>query len=190
MNLTRDWVQNLKRVAQEVSEREGCRLYDLEFVDGRSRILRVYIDKPTSDESPGGVGIDDCSNVSRGLNLLLDVEDLIPGGAYELEVSSPGLERKLTETWHFETVVGEVIKAKVSEPLPVPENYKGKGTEFRQVQGELVSVTEDELKIVKDEVEWTVPRSTITKANLVFVTEAKGPPNKKNKAKSPKKKKR
>lgn len=186
MDLSREWVQNLKRIAQEVSEREGCRLYNLEFVDGRTRILRVYIDKPT-----GGVGIDDCSNVSRGLNLLLDVEDLIPGGAYELEVSSPGLERKLIETWHFETVVGQTIKVKVSEPLPVPEDYKGKGSEFRQIQGELIAVSEDELRIEKDKVEWVVPRATITKANSIFVTEPKaGPPNKKTKTKSPKKKKR
>src|SRR5262245_53641529 len=68
--------------AEEVAVREGCRLYDMEL---RDRTLRAFIDR-----TPGGVSVDDCANVSRGLNLRLDVEDAIPGGRYELEVSSPG----------------------------------------------------------------------------------------------------
>lgn len=183
--LSHEVVQNLKRLAQEVSEREGCRLYDLEFVEARPRILRVFIDKASES-----VSVDDCANVSRGLNLLLDVEDLIPGGAYELEVSSPGLERKLKETWHFESVVGDEIKVKVSDPLPVPLDYKGKGKEFKQIQGILKSVSETEMRLEKDGVEWVVPRATVTKAQKVFVTEPKAKGPHKGPKKSGKKKKR
>jgi ribosome maturation factor RimP len=179
-------VQNLKRLAEEVSEREGCRLYDLEFIESRPRILRVYIDKLPQAEEKVPVSVDDCANVSRGLNLVLDVEDLIPGGAYELEVSSPGLERKLSETWHFESVMGETVKVNVSEPLAIPAAYQGKGTEFRQVVGVLNFVSEDELRIERDGVEWAVPRATVTKANLVFVTEPKGKPSHKNGSKKKK----
>ncbi len=66
----------------------------------------MFIDKA------GGVSIEDCANVSRGLNLRLDVEDVIPGGQYELEVSSPGLDRKLTQGWHFEKAVGKTVQVK------------------------------------------------------------------------------
>ncbi len=197
MNLSRDLVENLKRITREVCEREGCILYDLEFVESRPRILRVYIDRLTpqpvsevtvegSEATPGtGASVDDCANVSRGLNLLLDVEDVIPGGAYELEVSTPGLERKLTEVWHFEAVVGRTVKVNVSESLAIPPDYKGKGTDFRSIQGVLKLVSDNELRIEKDGVEWSVPTADITKANLVFVMEQKskgpqkGPKNKK-----------
>ena len=70
------WREKVERMAREVAEREGCEIYDVELVGGGgSRALRVFIDKADG----AGVSIDDCSNVSRGLNLLLDVEDVIPG---------------------------------------------------------------------------------------------------------------
>ena len=100
-------LEQIRQYAQEVAEREGCLLYDLEFLDGPARSLRVYIDK-----APGGVVLEDCANVSRGLNLRLDVEDVIPGGRYDLEVSSPGLDRKLTQLWHFERAVGQTVRLK------------------------------------------------------------------------------
>lgn len=100
-------LDHIRQFAREVAEREGCQLYDLEFHDGPGRSLRVFIDKA------GGVGVDDCANVSRALNLRLDVEDIIQSG-YDLEVSSPGLDRKLTAKWHFEAAVDQVIKIKYS----------------------------------------------------------------------------
>ncbi|MCB0411751.1 MAG: ribosome maturation factor RimP [Bdellovibrionales bacterium] len=159
-------VEGLKHLARDVAEREGCQLYDLEFLDGRTRFLRVYITRPN-----GGVGIDDCANVSRGLNLRLDVEDLIQGGAYDLEVSTPGLERHLKETWHFEQEIGETIKVKLSEPLTPPSTApKGFGP-IRQLQGVLKAASDKDLVVEQEGFEWQVPRSLITKANKVFVTE-------------------
>jgi ribosome maturation factor RimP len=93
-------LQKIEILANDVALREGVKIYDIEFSGGaQGRILRIYIDKE------GGVGVDDCANVSRGLNLLLDVEDPIPGGKYVLEVSSPGLDRVLKKNWHFEQAV-------------------------------------------------------------------------------------
>jgi ribosome maturation factor RimP len=98
-------LEQVRKFAEEVALREGCLLYDLEFHDGPNRALRVYIDR-----EQGGVGIEDCSNVSRALNLRLDVEDVIPGGHYDLEVSSPGLDRKLSQLWHFTKALGQRVR--------------------------------------------------------------------------------
>lgn len=107
------WMNKVEAMAREIAEREGCRLYDLEFTSGPSgRILRVYI-----DHAERNVGIEDCSNVSKGMNLLLDVEDVIPGATYSLEVSSPGLERNLKRPWHYQTVLGKAAKFRIQPTL-------------------------------------------------------------------------
>ncbi len=100
-------IEAVRLMAQEVAEKEGCRLYDIEFVKGPRKTLRVYIDR-----SGEPVSIDDCTNVSRELNLLLDTEDVALVDPYDLEVSSPGLERRLTQPWHFEQSVGKKIKVR------------------------------------------------------------------------------
>lgn len=118
--LTTGQMEQLRQFAHEVASREGCVLYDLEFREGPGRTLRVFIDK-----EPGGVSIDDCANVSRGLNLRLDVEDVIPGGAYDLEVSSPGLDRKLTQLWHFQKAVGQTVQLKYKDTTGDSKPYEG-----------------------------------------------------------------
>lgn len=179
--MNKEFIENLKSLVKEVVEREQCLLYDLEFVEGRGRTLRIYIVKPGEN-----IGIEDCANVSRALNLRLDVEDIVPGAGYELEISSPGLERKLRETWHFEMVQGETVKVKVSEPLPIPADYQGHGKTFMQMTGILKAASEAELRIEHEGVEWLIPRSTIVKANTVFVTEKKSKHPTKKGTKGPK----
>ena len=120
-------LEQIRKFAEEVALREGCVLYDLEFFDGPNRALRVFIDR-----DPGGVSIDDCANVSRGLNLRLDVEDVIPGGHYDLEVSSPGLERKLSQLWHFSKAVGQQVRLQWRDPAGAIKSYEGK---LRAVEG-------------------------------------------------------
>src|ERR1700677_2020838 len=111
--LNPDSMEKIKSAADEVSRREGCFFYDLEFVGSReNRILRVYIDSES-----GLVSVEQCANVSKGLSLLLDVEDLVPGGHYDLEVSSPGLERVLRLPWHFKTVLGKDVKIVTHDPI-------------------------------------------------------------------------
>lgn len=106
------WQDKLTQLATEVAQREGCELYDLEILGGGGhRVVRITIDREP------GVSIDDCANVSRGLNLILDVEDLIPGGAYQLEVSSPGIERALRTPRHFQRAVGSRVQVKCYDTL-------------------------------------------------------------------------
>ncbi len=88
------------RVVERVTASSGLELVELEFrgVGGKARMLRVFIDKP------GGVTHDDCEAVSREVGTILDVEDAVPGGSYTLEVSSPGLDRKLSRHGGFCTL--------------------------------------------------------------------------------------
>lgn len=126
--LTTGQLEQIRLFAEEVASREGCLLYDLEYREGPGRTLRVFIDK-----EPGGVSIEDCANVSRGLNLRLDVEDVIPDGAYDLEVSSPGLDRRLTQRWHFEKAVGQTVQLKYKDDTGAVKPYEGRLT---MVEGE------------------------------------------------------
>jgi ribosome maturation factor RimP len=118
--MTPDQLEQIRRFAEEIATREGVKLYDLEFHTGGGRALRVFIERES-----GGVSIQDCSNVSKGLNLRLDVEDVIPGGAYDLVVSSPGLYRKLTQLWHFAGAVGETVQVKFKGDDGSVQNYEG-----------------------------------------------------------------
>lgn len=164
--LSDDVLGQLRGMAEEISQQEGCVLYDLQFAGGPGqRILRVFIDR-----TEGVVSVDDCAKVSRGLNLLLDVRDLIGGGSYDLEVSSPGLERHLVETWHFEKAVGQEVKISTSEPLEVPEGVlrkPGKGGPMA-VEGLLIGASEENLVVENDKAKWKVPRGIIRAARVKF----------------------
>lgn len=143
----------------EVSEREGCKLYDLEFVSGRT--LRVYIDRQDRN-----IGIDDCSNVSKGLNEILDAdEDLIPGGAYELEVSSPGLERVLKEPWHFATALNKTVRVTLKDAVTPTV---GENAPTKSVTGELVQATDSDVHIHESSREWILKLDNVVKARVVF----------------------
>src|ERR1700740_2200257 len=99
-------LEHVRAVAQRVTASNGLELWELEFRGGggKARMLRVFIDKP------GGVTHADCEAGSRELGTILDGEDAVPGGGYTLEVSSPGLDRKLTRAEHFERFVGSRVK--------------------------------------------------------------------------------
>jgi len=154
---------HLKSLAEEVSAREGCRLYDIEFLGGsQSRVLRVYIDEPQK-----GVDIGQCANVSRGLSLLLDVEDIVPGGHYELEVSSPGLERLLRLPWHFRAVVDQKIKVKLKDPI-VPKGTVGEfKRKVKQLSGVLIAADDQNITLSAEGKEWDIALDQIHRANLV-----------------------
>jgi ribosome maturation factor RimP len=85
----------------------GYELYDLEFSRGRAHgMLRIYIDHPE------GIDLDACETVSRRVSALLDVEDPVPG-EYTLEVSSPGLDRRLTQPAHFDRFAGQRVNVRL-----------------------------------------------------------------------------
>ena len=83
-------IDRVRDVCERVAADFGLEVVEVELKGGgKARTLRIYLDKP------GGVTLDDCATVSREVGTILDVEDVIPGGQYTLEVSSPGLDRKL-----------------------------------------------------------------------------------------------
>ena len=193
-------------MAAEVAAREGCEIYDFDFVGGsNNRSLRVFIDKiiPEGADStkPPGVSIEDCSNVSRGLNLLLDVDDVIPGGAYNLEVSSPGLERPLRTAAHFKRAVRSRAFVKTFESFAdlnpgLNEAIRLKLGKSKQLEGDIVAIEDDGTKdgsehsgsvLVFDAelgggvIRIRLPLSKITKANTVFIFESNDKPNGKKK---------
>jgi ribosome maturation factor RimP len=109
----------LERLIEPAVEQLGYELSDLELkLGGRDGIVRVFIDKPD------GVDLSDCEIVSRQLSAVLDVEDPLPGH-YRLEVSSPGLDRKLTKPEHFQRFLGETIRVKLRFPVDGRRNFRG-----------------------------------------------------------------
>lgn len=172
---TPSWMAKVEEVAQEVTAREGCILYDIEFVGiGKGRTLRLYIDKETSAvtaaaEEGHGVSIDDCANVSRALNDILDAQDLIPGDAYNLEVSSPGADRILRKPWHFEKAVGKKIWVKVDKALEsFGVTLKGMKN-AKQVEEVLKAFDGETLKFQVKDVEVNIPFSAVEKSKVLFV---------------------
>ena len=129
----------------------GYELSDLEVkLGGRHGVLRVFIDKPD------GVGLDDCEKVSLAVSALLDVEDPLPG-QYDLEVSSPGLDRKLTKIEPFQRFKGEVVKVQMRFPV------EGR----RRFRGTLVSSDEENIVVEVDGESHSLPVATIDTARLV-----------------------
>lgn len=160
-----DFRDSLENLVLQVLDREGLSLYDMEF-NVRQRKLVVIIDKK------GGVSVDDCALVSKSLNLLLDVENVIPGeGPYNLEVSSPGLERVLKREEHYKTAMGQ--KAKVSLKKSYENLEKEQMRSFKAVIDEVYEKAGqtnikfnniDHSKIKSFE----VPLEAIHKAHLIF----------------------
>lgn len=102
--------EKISEIAAPVCTECGCELWDVEFVkEAGTRYLRVYIDRD------GGVSIDDCENVSRMLDPILDEVDLI-AESYVFEVSSAGAERELKRPGDFERFIGENVEVKLYSP--------------------------------------------------------------------------
>ena len=123
---------------------------------GSARLLRVYIDKP------GGITHADCELISERFGKLLDEEDAIPGEeGYTLEVSSPGLERKLVRPQDFERVVGQKIHLGLQEPIEGQTHFEGKLVRLADAvleveigSGHLVHVPLEQVQKAKLKFEW------------------------------------
>lgn len=112
--------QKVSALIKEAVESTGVRLWDVKFVkEGASWYLRVFIDKEE------GVDINDCTDVSRLIDPIIDEADPINVGYY-LEVCSPGLERELCEPWHFERYMGADVKVKLIRPRDGKREFSGK----------------------------------------------------------------
>lgn len=143
--------EELIQLLEPTVEGLGYELSDLELkLGGRDGVIRVYIDKPD------GIGLEDCETVSRQISAVLDVEDPIPGH-YVLEVSSPGLDRRLTKVEHFQRFTGETVKVKLRFPLEGRRNYRG----------QLMTVDEESIEVEVDGQSHRLPIATIASARLV-----------------------
>jgi len=141
----------LATLLEPTVERLGYELADLEVrLGGKSGIVRLFIDKPD------GVGLEDCEKVSRAVSAVLDVEDPVPSN-YDLEVSSPGLDRKLTKVEHFQRFMGETVKVQMRFPVEGRRRFRGK----------LVSMDEDNIEVEVDGELHSLALTTIDTARLV-----------------------
>ena len=125
-------VERVREIAERVAASSGLEVVDVEFLGGGgARMLRVFLDKPgaTSREAPG-VTHEDCANFSREFGTILDVEDVVPGGSYTLEVSSPGLDRKLTKAADFARFVGSRVKLTTRQPVNNNRHFEGRLESF------------------------------------------------------------
>nr|WP_314264108.1 ribosome maturation factor RimP [uncultured Moellerella sp.] len=142
--------QKLTEMISAPVEALGFELVGLEFIRARVSTLRVYID------SENGITVDDCADVSHQVSAVLDVEDPI-AVLYNLEISSPGLERPLFTAKHYDSFTGEEVSLVLRIAMQNRRRWQGI---IKAVDGEMITVTVDG----KDEV---FALSNIQKANLV-----------------------
>ncbi len=110
----------IEEIARRVAEPEGLEVVEVEVKGGgNNRLVRISIDKPE------GVTHGDCENVSQQVGTILDVEDVVPGGRYTLEVSSPGVERKLTKPQDYRRFQGKKARITLRDPLDGRRHWEG-----------------------------------------------------------------
>jgi ribosome maturation factor RimP len=171
-------LEKIRSAAERVARSEGLEIVDVEWKVGKQRFLRVYIDrvpKPAAaiSDATGHLGGEeagndpypkishaDCQLVSQQLSVILDVEELIPGPGYVLEVSSPGMDRALKKPADFERFRGRLAKISTSEPVGEAKFFEGRLAGFAdgKVRMELKG---KQARMVE------VPLEAIRKANLV-----------------------
>jgi ribosome maturation factor RimP len=165
-------LDRIRDAAERAARAAGVEVVDVEWKVGKQRFLRVFIDKAWKP-SPGGaaelghepdgggrlegVSHSDCQAVSEQLSVLLDVEDLIPGPGYILEVSSPGLDRKLTRAIEFERFAGRKARISMNEPIEGQTHFEGR----------LAGYEDGRVKVALNGRTIELPLSAIKKAQLV-----------------------
>jgi ribosome maturation factor RimP len=128
-------VDRVREIAERVAASSGLEVVAVEFLGaGNARMLRVFLDKPPSEAAalqglPDGVTHEDCSNFSREFGTILDVEDAVPG-AYTLEVSSPGLDRRLVKPADFTRFTGSRLKLMTRQPVGNNRHFEGRLESF------------------------------------------------------------
>ena len=166
-------LEKIRAAAERVARSEGLEVVDVEWKIGKQRFLRVYIDRVAKPAAvitldPVDVVHDpfpkishaDCERVSQQLSVILDVEELVPGPGYILEVSSPGMDRALKKATDFERFRGRLAKISTTEPVGDTKFFEGRLAGFAngKVRMELKG---KEARTVE------LPLETIRKANLV-----------------------
>jgi ribosome maturation factor RimP len=143
----------IREISKSVADVKGLEYVHSELAGTkRNAVVRVFVDKP------GGVTLDDCSEVSRDIEGVLDIEDIVPS-SYVLEVSSPGLERELYSIADFDRFTGNQARIKTRDAIDGRKSYKGV---IVTVEGENIIFDDRTLGQI------TIPYSNVAKANLVF----------------------
>src|SRR5262250_2270047 len=125
-------VDRVRAIADRVAASSGLEVLDVEFLGGgKARMLRVFLDKSAAGNDPmAGVTHEDCANFSREFGTILDVEDVMPG-SYTLEVSSPGLDRKLLTPADFSRFTGSRLKLMTRQPVANNRHFEGRLESFQ-----------------------------------------------------------
>ncbi|HZU21404.1 MAG TPA: ribosome maturation factor RimP [Terriglobales bacterium] len=186
--------EHVREIAERVAADLGLEVVDAELrgTGGKSRMLRVFIDKASAGLASGvagdrahaasqkpeqsGVTHEDCVAFSNEFGTILDAEDAIPGAGYTLEVSSPGLDRKLVKAADYERFAGQLAKVTTREPVDGRRNFQGR---LKGIEGGQVALALEERKTKKVKGKPAPPEATaatqavkielanIEKANLV-----------------------
>ncbi len=153
-------VEKIEELVQPILDDLKCELVDIEYQrEQRGWVLRFFLDKE------GGINLDDCAEASREISSLLDVEDII-GTAFNLEVSSPGIERPLKKLADFERFSGELAKIKTLDSIDPDES----GRKRKTFVGTLAGVDGEDVLLVlkKDAAAVPIALRQIEKANLKY----------------------
>lgn len=149
-------IDKVTEIVERAGRADGIEPVEVQWLGGgSSRLLRIFIDKPE------GVTHGDCEMISQYVGTVLDVEDVIPGGRYQLEVSSPGVERKLTRAKDYERFVGRKVKVVVREPVEDRKSWEGTLAGFSQdviilepAKGSPVRIPLDQVERANLKFEW------------------------------------
>jgi len=143
----------LEELIRPVVEGLGFEFWGLEYLSlGKDSVLRVFIET----DAEKGIDVEDCATVSRQVSAIMDVEDPI-SGEYNLEVSSPGLDRPLFELSQYQRFMGSVVSLRLRVP------FDGR----RKFKGQLTGIEGDEVVLLVDNEEYLLPIELIEKANIV-----------------------
>jgi ribosome maturation factor RimP len=149
-----DIVAKVTEIVERAGRNDGIEPVEVQLLGGGGkRVLRIFIDKP------GGVTHGDCENISEYVGTVLDVEDVIPGGSYTLEVSSPGVERRLAQPRDFERFTGHKVKVVLQQPLDGRKFWEGRLAAF-----EANTITLEPAKGTPVH----IPLAQVARANLKF----------------------
>ncbi len=129
-------LEKIRAIAGRVAGTYGVELVEVELKGGgKARTLKITIDKPE------GVTHENCANVSREVSTILDVEDAVAGGSYTLEVSSPGLDRKLLKAEDYQRFAGSLVKLMTREPVNGNRHFEGRLENFQDGRLTLETMT-------------------------------------------------
>lgn len=164
-------IDRVREVVERVAGSNGLEVVEVELRGGgKARMLRIVIDKLAGESGElSGVTHEDCAKLSREVSTILDVEDASPSGSYTLEVSSPGLDRKLIRPADYQRFTGSRIKLTTRVPLNGNRHFEGRLASF--ADGRLVlalSAAGKKLRPKADEAQTVeISLADVEKANLV-----------------------